>query len=376
MAEGPQPYPVVYDAPSGSLQYVFQSGQITIPEASVNAITALTGAVTATGPGSVVATIPLTSAHLLVGNASNHGTDVAVSGDVTLANTGAFSLVNASVTGQHITGYVSGAGTVAATDTILQAIQKLNGNTSSITPVGASTEILFLNGSVPTGDTNFVWNSTTHRMGIGIAPTSYPIEILGANNTNGSLVQITDTTGGAGAGFAAQNNLSHFMYMEVGGSTRGDAFADAGVVYAASTPLKLISGSSAVSIAAGGTTPQLTVGTNGVTTFTQAPSYPLVTTAGTGTITPNALNAVTVSVPVSGAVTLNGPTNGYDTQKLMLRIINDGSHSVTLATGAGNFSFGTTITSYTNSVSLIDYIGVIWNASASRWHVVSVSQGL
>lgn len=38
------------------------------------------------------------------------------------------TLDNASVIGKVLTGYTSGAGTVAATDTILQAIQKLNGN--------------------------------------------------------------------------------------------------------------------------------------------------------------------------------------------------------------------------------------------------------
>ena len=39
------------------------------------------------------------------------------------------TLTNSAVIGKVITGYTSGAGTVAATDTILQAIQKLNGNT-------------------------------------------------------------------------------------------------------------------------------------------------------------------------------------------------------------------------------------------------------
>ncbi len=38
------------------------------------------------------------------------------------------SFTDAAVTGKLLTGYVSGAGTVAATDTILQAIQKLGGN--------------------------------------------------------------------------------------------------------------------------------------------------------------------------------------------------------------------------------------------------------
>lgn len=56
-------------------------------------ITALTGEATGTGPGSTAVT-----------------------------------LTNSAVIGKVLTGYSSGAGTVAATDTILQAIQKLNGN--------------------------------------------------------------------------------------------------------------------------------------------------------------------------------------------------------------------------------------------------------
>jgi len=40
----------------------------------------------------------------------------------------ATTLTNSAVIGKVLTGYVSGAGTVAATDSILQAIQKLNGN--------------------------------------------------------------------------------------------------------------------------------------------------------------------------------------------------------------------------------------------------------
>lgn len=40
----------------------------------------------------------LTSAHLFVGNGSNVATDVAVSGDLTLANTGAFTIANSAVT--------------------------------------------------------------------------------------------------------------------------------------------------------------------------------------------------------------------------------------------------------------------------------------
>jgi len=43
------------------------------------------------------------------------------------------SFTDTDVTGKLITGYVSGAGVVVATDSILQAIQKLNGNTLALT---------------------------------------------------------------------------------------------------------------------------------------------------------------------------------------------------------------------------------------------------
>lgn len=58
-------------------------------------------------------------------------------GEVT-GTQGATVVGNAAVIGKVLTGYVSGAGTVAATDTILQAIQKLNGNISAF--VGADAE--------------------------------------------------------------------------------------------------------------------------------------------------------------------------------------------------------------------------------------------
>ena len=50
-----------------------------------------------------------------------------LTGEVTTSSLTA-TVTNSAVIGKVLTGYVSGAGTVAATDTILQAIQKLNGN--------------------------------------------------------------------------------------------------------------------------------------------------------------------------------------------------------------------------------------------------------
>ena len=50
-----------------------------------------------------------------------------LTGEVTTSGLNA-TVANSAVIGKVLTGYVSGAGTVAATDTILQAIQKLDGN--------------------------------------------------------------------------------------------------------------------------------------------------------------------------------------------------------------------------------------------------------
>lgn len=74
-------------------------------------------------------------------------TNANLTGDVTSAGN-ATTLTNAPVIAKVLTGYVSGAGTVAATDSILAAIQKLNGNdatnanlTGDVTSTGNATTI-------------------------------------------------------------------------------------------------------------------------------------------------------------------------------------------------------------------------------------------
>lgn len=69
-----------------------------------SAITALTGEVTATGPGSAAATVS-----------------------------------NAAVIAKLLTGYTAGAGSVSATDSILQAIQKVDGNDALKLPLAGGT---------------------------------------------------------------------------------------------------------------------------------------------------------------------------------------------------------------------------------------------
>lgn len=69
-----------------------------------------------------------TAANIIVYNASGTATSVAMSGEASISNAGAITLDNDSVIAKVLTGYSAGAGTVAATDSILEAIQKLDGN--------------------------------------------------------------------------------------------------------------------------------------------------------------------------------------------------------------------------------------------------------
>ncbi len=201
----------------------------------------------------------------------------------------AATVTNAAVIGKLLTGYVSGAGTVASTDTILQGFNKLNGNVAATTSVA--------NAALPSA--SFTDAAVTGKLLTGFSASTGTVA-----STDSILV-------------AFQKEVAN-----------------------------------------------------------QRSSIPgIATPAGTGTVTPSATNSSQFNITVTGALTLNGPSMPVDGQKIVLRILNDASHSVTLATGSGNFRFGTDITGYTNSVSLTDYIGAIWNNAALRWDVVSVIQG-
>ena len=109
----------------------------------------LTGGVTSIGNATTVITnANLTGDVTSIGNATTVITNANLTGDVTSSGN-ATTLTNSAVIGKVLTGYVSGAGTVAATDSILQAIQKLNGNdatnanlTGGVTSVGNATTVI------------------------------------------------------------------------------------------------------------------------------------------------------------------------------------------------------------------------------------------
>ncbi len=115
----------------------------------------------------------------------------------------------------------------------------------------------------------------------------------------------------------------------------------------------------------------------GTVTFDKAVVMPTVAyTASDATpVTPDARNVEVYLVTVDANLTVNGPSNPYSGQKILLQLRNDASHSVTFATGSGNFRFGTDITSYTATASKTDYVGVVYNSTDTRWDIVSIIQG-
>lgn len=125
----------------------------------------------------------------------------------------------------------------------------------------------------------------------------------------------------------------------------------------------------------------LTGGTvTGTTTFNKAIVSPvgvLGNGTGTGTQTPDATQGPILSTTVTGNMTINGPTGGFDGQKIILRLTQDSTgHTVTFAAGGGNFVFGTDIPSFTASgASLTDYVGIIFRSGTGVWNVVAVSHG-
>lgn len=102
-------------------------------------------------------------------------------GEVT-GTQGATVVGNSAVIGKILTGYTSGAGTVAATDTILQAVQKLNGN---ISPVIAS------------GNANYFWATPNGVSGVPSLRAIVSTDIPTLNqNTTGTSANISGGLGG------------------------------------------------------------------------------------------------------------------------------------------------------------------------------------
>lgn len=151
-------------------------------------VTAAAGTLTGTTLNSSVVTSSLTSVGTLTnltvtnpisGSVTGSAASFtgSLSGDVT-GTQGATAISATTVTGKVLTGYTSGAGTVAATDTILQAIQKLNGNTSLKLNIAPRLQSVTSSATVtPASDTEDMVVITAQAAGLTLAnPSGTPAQ--------------------------------------------------------------------------------------------------------------------------------------------------------------------------------------------------------
>jgi hypothetical protein len=132
------------------------------------------------------ATSTLTSANIFVGNGSNVATGVALSGDATIANTGALTLVNTSVTGQALTGYAI-ATTVAplsTATTIIGGMAQLEKNIAAAAKTSAKFTFTATAGQTATGivDTPLATENVNIYIN-GVLAQSGSVDVTGATYT-------------------------------------------------------------------------------------------------------------------------------------------------------------------------------------------------
>ncbi|MEI6277259.1 MAG: hypothetical protein WCP08_14770, partial [Prolixibacteraceae bacterium] len=146
------------------------------------------------------------------GNAATVTTNADLNGEVTSVGN-VTTVTNAAVIGKVLTGFVSGAGTVAATDNILQAIQKLDGNLTTGTGVmagdvtgtsGANT-VVKINGTSLSGLSTGILKNTTGT-GVPSIAVASDFPILNQNTTGtASGVSGVVAVANGGTGSATQN---------------------------------------------------------------------------------------------------------------------------------------------------------------------------
>lgn len=246
-------------------------------------------------PSALVGTnITGTAAGLTAGNVT---TNANLTGDVTSVGN-ATTLTNAPVIAKVLTGYVSGAGVVAATDSILQAIQKLDGNdatnanlTGAVTSVGNATSL----GSFSSANLR---TALTDETGTGVAVFGTSPAITTSLTTGSTTFALLNTT-------AATLNIG-------GAATAISIGAATGTLTVANTTL-----------AANAITASTTLGVTGVSTLTGgavvqgltvgrgAGALASNTAVGTGALATNSIGVSNTAVgdnALSAATTADGNT--------------------------------------------------------------------
>lgn len=150
----------------------------------------------------------LTDGNILVGSALNVPTSVAMSGEASIINSGAVTLANSAVIGKVLTGFTSGAGTISAADSILSAIEKLDGNISAGLTGTANTFAGFDN----SGDLNPIPGYTFDPTDFGLTSNLTIVPPVGPSgkSVNRFELEIDASTPAANYGVNAMTFDTHF----------------------------------------------------------------------------------------------------------------------------------------------------------------------
>jgi hypothetical protein len=223
--------------------------------------------------------------------ASNVTTNANLTNEATSSGSNAVTLTNSAVIGKVLTGYVSGAGTVAATDTILQAIEKLNGNAAGATGTVSSVSVVSNNG--------FAGTVATATSTPAITLTTTVTGILKGSNVSGivsAAAAATDYV--APSAYASANGLTMATARLLGRTTASTGAAEEITV---GTGLSLSAGT----LSASGGVTTIGFGTTGLTP--SGATSGVVTVAGTLAVA-NGGSGVTTSTGTTNNVLSNSPT--------------------------------------------------------------------
>ena len=123
---------------------IFNSTLMTI-QVNIGTKTAPNWSILGGNGGDVVSLNNLTSGFVLVGNSDNTAKEVQISGEASLTNSGEIRIDNTAVISKKLTGFARRSGKISSDDTVIQAIQKLDGNKSVNEVVSISNDYALLN---------------------------------------------------------------------------------------------------------------------------------------------------------------------------------------------------------------------------------------
>lgn len=190
-----------------------------------------------------------------------------------------------------------------------------------------------------------------------------------------SLAIVESDVSGLVTDLAAKAPTSRNLTAGTGLTGGGDLSADRTftVAYGTTSTTACVGNDSRVTGAAPTASPTFT----GTATFAKIVTVPVaLTDAATIVVDASLGNHFRVTLAASGHV-FGTPSNPTDGQKILFEIIQDGTGSRTMTTWNSPYTFGTDVIqpTLTTTASKRDFVGFVYNSTASLWYCLAVAKG-